>query len=174
MPENRNQKHPKTRLQTMLTSLPQEQIECCLMSVAAPPFLTASRKPTSTTWMSLSLAAVTSLFFFSTTAARTDMSSYRKKVVFILCVPCCHNQPKVGNDFFELISSSDAEEKELSSKSKIVFLWLLFNPQLHILWRACRNLFTEIIVIKVSDVFFMVYNSILLATISANPGHAFV
>ena len=39
-----------------------------------------------------------------------------------ICVPCCHNQPKVGNDFFELISSSDAEEKELSSKSKIVFL----------------------------------------------------
>ena len=38
------------------------------------------------------------------------------------CVPCCHNQPKVGNDFFELISSSDAEEKEFSSKSKIVFL----------------------------------------------------
>ena len=40
----------------------------------------------------------------------------------VICVPCCHNQPKVGNDFFELISSSDAEEKELSSKSKIVFL----------------------------------------------------
>ena len=40
----------------------------------------------------------------------------------LICVPCCHNQPKVGNDFFELISSSDAEEKELSSKSKIVFL----------------------------------------------------
>ena len=40
----------------------------------------------------------------------------------IICVYCCHNQPKVGNDFFELISSSDAAEKELSSKSKIVFL----------------------------------------------------
>ena len=39
-----------------------------------------------------------------------------------ICVYCCHNQPKVGNDFFELISSSDAAEKELSSKSKIVFL----------------------------------------------------
>ena len=39
-----------------------------------------------------------------------------------LSVHCCHNQPKVGNDFFELISSSDAAEKELSSKSKIVFL----------------------------------------------------
>ena len=40
-----------------------------------------------------------------------------------ICVYCCHNQPKVSNDFFELISSSDAAEKELSSKSKIVFLW---------------------------------------------------
>ena len=39
-----------------------------------------------------------------------------------ICVYCCHNQPKVGNEFFELISSSDAAEKELSSKSKIVFL----------------------------------------------------
>ena len=39
-----------------------------------------------------------------------------------ICVPCCHNQPKVGNDFLELVSSSDAEEKELSSKSKIVCL----------------------------------------------------
>ena len=38
------------------------------------------------------------------------------------CVHCCHNQPKAGNDFFELISSSDSAEKELSSKSKIVFL----------------------------------------------------
>ena len=36
------------------------------------------------------------------------------------------------------------------------------------------NLFTEIIAIKVSDEFVIVYNSILLATISANPGHAFV
>ena len=48
-------------------------------------------------------------------------------VLFVLqqpriCVYYCHNQPKVGNDFFELISSSDAAEKELSSKSKIVFL----------------------------------------------------
>ena len=43
-------------------------------------------------------------------------------LIIVICVPCCHNQPKVGNDFFELISSSDAEEKELSNKSKIVFL----------------------------------------------------
>ena len=47
------------------------------MSIAAPPFLTASRKPTSTIWMSLSFAAVISLFFFSSTAASTDTSSYR-------------------------------------------------------------------------------------------------
>ena len=32
----------------------------------------------------------------------------------IYSVYCCHNQPKVGNDFFELITSSDAAEKELS------------------------------------------------------------
>ena len=37
-------------------------------------------------------------------------------------VHCCHNQPKVGNDFFELISSSDTAEKELSSKTKVVFM----------------------------------------------------
>ena len=47
---------------------------------------------------------------------------YTKEEERRICVHCCHNQPKVGNDFFELISSSDTSEKEFSSKSKIVFL----------------------------------------------------
>ena len=61
-----------------------------------------------------------------------DRHTHKGTLHLYICVYCCHNQPKVGNDFFELISSSDAAEKELSSKSKIVFLGQLFHPQLHI------------------------------------------
>ena len=82
-----------------------------------------------------------------------------------ICVHCCHNQPKVGNDFFELISSSDTSERVFQQVQDCLSVIVIPSSCIFSDGPVGIFLVTDIIAIKVSYEFLIVYKSILLATL---------
>ena len=76
------------------TSEPQEQMLCCWMKSAAPPFLADSKNPSSTTWMSASLASLICLVFFFTVSG-----TYQRHQVGCLQYCITSNSPGIYQSY---------------------------------------------------------------------------